>query len=186
MRQGLNKAAVLKAAAQLADEDGYNQVTLASVAKKLTIRTPSLYNHVEGLPGLKKELGIFSLKKLKEELANAAIGKSGEEALIFIGEAYVHFVRIHPGLYEATMGAPDFLDPDIQAAGNEIVTLLLKVLEPYQLELEDALHTVRGLRSLVHGFATLEMKKGFNIELSTDQSLRFILKTFLTGINARI
>lgn len=186
MRQGLDKSAVLKAAAQLADEDGYSQVTLASVAKKLNIRTPSLYNHVDGLPGLKKALGVYSLNRLKEDLANAAIGKSGEVALIFIGEAYVNFVRIHPGLYEATMGAPDFLDPDIQNAANEIVTLLLKVLEPYELELNDALHTVRGLRSLVHGFATLEMKKGFKIELSTDQSLRFILKTFLTGINAKI
>ncbi len=81
MRQGLDKMSVLKAAAELADQEGFEQVSLASLAKKLQIRTPSLYNHVQGLPGLRKELACFALRKLKEELAEAAIGKSGDEAL---------------------------------------------------------------------------------------------------------
>jgi hypothetical protein len=83
------------------------------------------------------------------------------------------------------MGAPDPLDVDIQAAGNEIVALLLRVLEPYRLDRENALHTVRGLRSIVHGFASLELKKGFNINLDTDETLKHILSTYLTGLRTK-
>jgi AcrR family transcriptional regulator len=185
MRQGLDKMSVLKAAADLVDQEGFEQLSLASLAKKLQIRAPSLYNHVQGLPGLKKELACYAIRKLKEELAEAAIGKSGEEALYSIGIAYVSFVRRHPGLYEATMGAPDPLDTDVQAAGNEIVALLLRVLEPYRLDRENALHTVRGLRSIVHGFASLELKKGFNMNLDTDETLTHILSTYLTGLRTK-
>jgi AcrR family transcriptional regulator len=185
MRKGLDKTSVLEAAAKLADQEGFEKITLASVANKLQIRTPSLYNHVQGLPGLKKELACYAIRKLYEELVDAAIGKTGEEALYSIGVAYVSFVRRHPGLYEATMGAPDPLDSDIQEAGNEIIVLLLRVLETYRLDHVNALHTVRGLRSLVHGFASLELRKGFNMDLNTDETLKHILNTYLTGLRTK-
>ncbi len=185
MKQGLDKMAVLKAAEEIADQEGFEQVTLASVAKKLRIRTPSLYNHVQGLPGLKKELACYALRKLKGEMVEAAIGKSSDEALYSICVAYVSFVRKHPGLYEATMGAPDHLDSDIQAAGHEIVTLLLRVLESYDLDHENAIHTVRGLRSIVHGFASLELKKGFNMSLDPDETLKHLLSTYLLGLRTK-
>ncbi|WCK56615.1 WHG domain-containing protein [Aneurinibacillus sp. Ricciae_BoGa-3] len=182
MRQGLDKDLVLIAAGELADQIGYEKVSLASLAAKLQIRTPSLYNHISGLPGLKKELACYAIRKLKEKLAESAIGKSGREAILSIGEAYVSFVRRHPGLYEATMGAPDFRDPEVEAAGNEIVALIFRVLEPFYLSELNAIHAVRGLRSIVHGFASLELKKGFNREVSTDETLAVILNTYITGL----
>ncbi|MFC7441562.1 TetR-like C-terminal domain-containing protein [Laceyella putida] len=39
------------------------------------------------------------------------------------GKAYVSFARAHPGLYEATLRAPDPQNPDVQRAGNDIVNL---------------------------------------------------------------
>jgi hypothetical protein len=47
MRQGLDKMSVLKAAADLADQEGVEQMFLAFLTKKLQIRTPSLYNHMQ-------------------------------------------------------------------------------------------------------------------------------------------
>jgi AcrR family transcriptional regulator len=185
MRKGLDKLSVLQAAGEMADRYGYDQITLAALAKSLQIKTPSLYNHVAGLPGLRQELAVYSIQRLKEDLTNSAVGKSGEEALYSIGEAYVHFVRSHPGLYEATMASVLFTDPKIIHSGEEIVQLLLKVLEVFKLEHTDALHMVRGLRSIVHGFASLELKNGFNMELSRDESLRQILQTFISGIKLR-
>jgi hypothetical protein len=58
----LDLEAVIEAAAEIADQFGAQEVTLANLAKRLNIRPPSLYNHVDGLPGLRKELAIFSIK----------------------------------------------------------------------------------------------------------------------------
>ena len=48
-RAGINRDAVIRTAAKIADADGWDALTLARVAKKLRVRPPSLYNHVGGL-----------------------------------------------------------------------------------------------------------------------------------------
>ncbi|WJH31593.1 TetR/AcrR family transcriptional regulator [Paenibacillus sp. CC-CFT742] len=50
-RQGLDRGTLLSAAAQLADSDGFQALTLAALAQRLDVRSPSLYNHISGLPG---------------------------------------------------------------------------------------------------------------------------------------
>jgi AcrR family transcriptional regulator len=181
-RPGINKLVVLQAAIELADEMGLEQVTLALIAQKLKIKTPSLYNHVDGMPGIRKDLADWSLSRMKEQLADAAIGVSGEEALMAMGLAYLAFARKHPGLYEATLYAPDRSDPVSLKRAEEFVHLILRVLEVYHLSEEDSLHTVRGLRSIFHGFVSLEIKKGFGLALDRDASFRYILQTFLNGL----
>jgi AcrR family transcriptional regulator len=181
--RGITKAIVLQAAVELADSiGGLDQITLAQLAQKLKIKTPSLYNHVDGMPGLRKELAYWGLRKLKEQLTDAAIGKSGEDALLAMGLAYVAFVRQHPGLYEAVIGAPDREDATMQSLAEDVIQLLLRVMEVFHFDRDDALHTIRGFRSIVHGFATLELKNGFGLALDRDESLRRLLNTFLAGL----
>ena len=54
---GLEINEILEAAGEIADVHGMREVTLANLAKKLNIRPPSLYNHFEGLGGLRKKDG---------------------------------------------------------------------------------------------------------------------------------
>jgi hypothetical protein len=122
------------------------------------------------------------LSRMKDQLADAAIGVSGEEALMAMGLAYLAFARKHPGLYEATLTAPDRNVPEMQKLAEEFVSLILRVLEVYHLSEEDSLHTVRGLRSIFHGFVSLEIKKGFGLALDRDASFRYILQAFLNGL----
>ncbi|MFC4767810.1 TetR/AcrR family transcriptional regulator [Effusibacillus consociatus] len=182
-RMGLEMNTILKAATEIADTHGIDEVTLASLAKKLKIRSPSLYNHVDGLQGLRKKLAIHGLEQLHNVLTRAAIGRSGDDAVRALGEEYVAFVRAHPGLYEATLRAPDPRDPDIQRAGSKIVDLAVRVLNAYGLENEAALHATRGLRSILHGFASLEQIGGFGLPLNLDVSFRLLIDTFLAGIH---
>ena len=67
-RMGLDRAAVVEAAAKLVDEKGIDQLSLGVLAERLGIRTPSLYNHVAGLPGLKRDLTLYSLEELYDRL----------------------------------------------------------------------------------------------------------------------
>ena len=182
-RIGLDLPTLLQAAADMADRDGFDAVTLANLAKRLEIRSPSLYNHVDGLDGLRKKLAIFGIEKLTKEMTDAAIGRSGDDAVRALSSAYIAFVREHPGLYEATLRAPDPRDPEVQQAGADIVRLTARVLELYGLQGDDAIHAVRGLRSILHGFASLEKVGGFGIPLDLDETLKRLLDVFLAGLH---
>lgn len=182
---GLELTTILEATGELADHYGMQEVTLANLAKRLNIRPPSLYNHFDGLPGLKKKLAIYGIEKLYDKLAQSAIGVSGEEAAIALSKAYVNLDRNHPGIYEAALLASVPGDEDVQQAGAKIVDLTVRVLHTYHLERDDAIHAVRGLRSILHGFSSLEQNRGFNLALDADESLNIIIKAFLTGMAER-
>lgn len=182
---GLELTTILEEAGKIADDYGIEDVTLANLAKKLNIRPPSLYNHFEGLQGLRRELALYGLKKLYNELAQSAIGVSGENAVLSLSKAYVHFARKHPGIYEASLLAPDSGDSCIIQAGEKIVNLAVRVLQSFELEGDDVIHAVRGLRSILHGFSSLEQNRGFNLEINPDESLPIIIKAFLTGLEEK-
>lgn len=184
-RVGLDRAAVVKAAAALADEEGLEGVTLAAIASRLGIRTPSLYNHVAGLEGLRRELTLFGTRELGARLERAAVGKATDEAVLALGEAYRAFVEERPGLYAATIRASrrsETEDPELREAQRETTETVLAVLRSYGLSGDDAVHAARGLRSLVHGFTSLESAGGFGLPLDLDESFRRLLQTFVCGL----
>lgn len=184
VKTGIDLSVILKTAGEIADNSSYHEVTLATLAKKLQIRTPSLYNYIDGLNDLRKKMAVDSLQQLYSKLVYAVMGLSGDKAVETLGEAYVEFARCHPGLYEATFHAPDPKDTEVQQVSSKIVDLVLKVLNVYGLEYEAALHATRGLRSIFHGFASLEQKGGFGIPLDVNTSLKLLINTFLAGMHA--
>lgn len=181
-RLGLDLNMLLQNTAELADSHGLDHVTLAKVAHKLGIRSPSIYNHVKGLDDLRNKLAIYGLRQLTEVMTHAAVGRAKDDAVYAIGEAYVTFARKHPGLYESTLRAPDPGDKEYQRTASELVNLVVRVMYAFGLEDDEALHAVRGFRSLLHGFASIEQKGGFGLALDLDVTLHFIIKTFLTGL----
>lgn len=184
-RIGLDLPTLLKAAGELADEKGLEEVTLASLAQKLNIRSPSLYNHVNGLPGLRLKLAVHAMDLLCERMKAAGEGLKGNEAAKALGFAYVAFARSHPGLYDAIIRVPRLDDPEVGAASERIVRLTVGVLGSFGLAGDAALHAVRGFRSILHGFASLEQSGGFGLPLDLDESLRLLLDAFLAGIESK-
>ncbi len=181
-RSGLDLQAVLHAAAEIADRQGLEAVTLAALAKKLDIRSPSLYNHIDGLDGLRKKLAVYGLEMLFAELIQSGAGRSGDEKVRALSKAYLTFARTHPGVYAATLRAPDPEDDEAIRIAEKIVGLILQLLQAYGLEDDAALHAVRGLRSLLHGFAALEQAGAFGLSLDLDESFRRLIDTFIAGI----
>src|SRR4051812_18179638 len=123
-RQSLDRARVVRAAAELADDDGLEAVTLARVAAVLGVRSPSLYNHVEGLDGLVRGIALLGLGDLAGVLREAAIGRAGPEALTAAAHAWRAYAQAHPGCYAATLRAPDPGDAELTAAAAAIVDVL--------------------------------------------------------------
>jgi AcrR family transcriptional regulator len=188
-KAGLDHAAVVQAAATLADTAGISQFTLADLAARLGVRTPSLYNHVAGLPGLRRDLALLGTRELCARLGRAAIGKSGAAAVHALCQAYRAFVNERPGLYAATVRSGLLAtqpDPELNAAQQATVEIVLMVLSAYALNGADAIHAARGLRSVVHGFATLEASDGFGIPLDLDTSFERLIEVFIAGLCARV
>lgn len=186
-RIGLDLLTIVQSAAEIADEKGLNEVTLSSLSQKLGIRSPSLYNHVDGLSGLKMKLAIHGLKSLHEKLMRAAVGRSGDEAVLSVGRAYIEFARLHPGLYEATLSANSSSeDAELHAVSEEIVQLMIAILQAYDVNKDTSIHMVRGLRSILHGFASLERAGGFGLPVNLDDSVEMVLRTFLSGFRNSI
>ncbi|BBI34841.1 TetR-like C-terminal domain-containing protein [Cohnella abietis] len=182
MRAGIKPEVVIVAAAAIADRNGWDQITLASVAAQLGIRTPSLYNHVDGLPDLRQKLGLYALQLLTSSLHDAAIGHSGKQALIEVAKAYLEFVRLHPGLYEAINRVTSPKPPEFEVATEQLLSLFIRLMQPLGLPQEEAIHAIRGIRSMIHGFAALEAMGGFQIPQDLLESITKSITYYLNGL----
>ncbi|KAF6657342.1 TetR/AcrR family transcriptional regulator [Paenibacillus polymyxa] len=182
-RNGVKLQDILKAAEDIANERGMGDVTLTTLAQKLHIRPPSLYNHVDGLNGLRHVLALHSLEKLEEALVSAAVGRAGEDALTAMGRAYMQYARERPGLYEAMLYATDRNDTELRHAADRVAELVITVLSSgYGFNEADCIHAARGFRSLLHGFASLEQKGGFGLPVDVDRSIEVMMDTFWAGL----
>jgi AcrR family transcriptional regulator len=183
-RIGLDLPRLIQAATEIADAQGLEAVTLASLAQKLQIRSPSLYNHVNGLPDLRRQLALSGLEKMSELFARSLDGKTGDDAVRAFSYAYLAFARKHPGLYEAVQRAAEPGDKLLEEASAKVVQMAVNVFNGYGLRGDAAIHAVRGIRSLLHGFASLERQGGFGIPIDLDVTFQLLIETFLEGIKA--
>ncbi|MGO9452991.1 MAG: TetR-like C-terminal domain-containing protein [Candidatus Binataceae bacterium] len=183
-KAGLTRAAVVAAAAEIADRGGPGALTLAALAARLGIKPPSLFNHIDGLASLRRELAILALRELGDTLGNSAIGKSRDDAVRALAAEYRNFARRHPGIYAETLAAVDPKDREMNALSDRILEICVKILSGYGLDRRASLHAIRALRSIVHGFSSLEGAHGFGIPMSIDESFAWLIDTFIAGLKS--
>jgi AcrR family transcriptional regulator len=181
-RAGLTRESVVAAAAEIADRDGLEALTLASLAVRLGVKPPSLFNHVAGMRALRRELRALALLELADALGDAAIGKSRGDAVRALGDAYRGFVRAHPGIYALTLSAAGDSDPASDKVAERIITICASVLGGFSLGRRETIHAIRAMRSLVHGFASLEAAGGFGMPVAIDASFTWMVDTFIAGL----
>lgn len=181
-KRTLTPEKVIQIAIQQANASDLANVTLASIAKELNIRVPSLYNHIAGLDGLHQEIRLSGLKQLAEFIKLAAIGKSGDEALQNIARAYRNFAHENPGIYSVMLNAPASDETEIIAVSQQIIDVIITVLDAYALNKEDVLHYVRAFRSVLHGFVDLEVRGGFALNIARDESFEHLIQVFVQGL----
>ena len=181
-RAGLSTAAVVAAAAEIADAEGLDRLTLARVAATAGVRTPSLYNHVESLDDVRRRVALLALRDLADALRDAAVGRAGDDALVAMADAYRAYARRHPGRYAATQRAPAEGDEAMRAAATGAVDVVLAILRGYGLEGDDAIHAARAVRSALHGFVALEAGGGFGIPVDLDESYERMVRALARGL----
>ena len=183
MKAGLDKKAIIEAAANIADEKGIANVTLRVLASELGIKPPSLYKHFSGgLEELNKELMLYGWRSLESEITRTAIGKAKDDAIIAICYAYRRFVSAHKGVFEAMQWYNMYQSEEHLQATHGTVTVLFQVLEAYGLTEEQKVHSVRVLRGFLQGFCAIESHGGYGNPTLLNDTFDFALKTILNGI----
>jgi AcrR family transcriptional regulator len=182
---GLTREQVVEAAAEIADRDGLGALSLASLASTLGVRSPSLYNHVDGLAGLRRQLTFHASSLLTVELANSVDGLEGIGALRAVAEQLRSFAHRHPGLYDTLLPAPTpDEDPELAAALREPVTVVASVLEGMDVDPTTVIPLIRALRASVHGFVDLELRGGFGLPDDIDDSFAVTIDLVIEAIAA--
>lgn len=181
-RAGITNKDIITTAIEIANAEGLKEVTMANVAKRLGVKSPSLYNHINGLPDIMNLLTLRALEDLYQLLKQAIMdGKKGE-AIHPLSVAYLTYAREQPGLYALTIESSSKKGEEISTVANQIIQLLTEVLKPYNLNEEATIHAIRGLRSILHGFASIENQKGFGMPVDVNESFHYLIATFIEGL----
>ncbi|WP_345239347.1 TetR/AcrR family transcriptional regulator [Pontibacillus salipaludis] len=182
-RPGLNQDMIVDRALQLAEEGGLSTVTMANLARSFSIKPPSLYNHFRNLHEIKQSMALKAQDMLYDHLKKS-VNKEVEpvERLQEMAKHYVTFANRYPGIYEASLIAPDLNEGVYQNGEEPLVQLLQKYLEPFSLPDRETIHAIRGLRSLLHGLVDLHKKEGFKLGIEIEESRIYLVEAFLKGI----
>jgi AcrR family transcriptional regulator len=182
-RIGLTPELVRQAAIELSDEEGYAGVTLAAVAARLNVRSPSHSAHCAHLDALRRELALHAAAQLAESLRLARAGLSGGPALEAVSHAYLTYARAHPGWYEAVHCiAPADQDTTLYRALAGMVMPLVTSLVEMGVPPGEVIHQTRVVRSALHGFASLERSNGFGPPVGFDASFARLVELLTSGV----
>jgi len=183
-RAGLSPERVVQEAETLADEVGFEQLTLAAVAARLTVRLPSLYKHVDSLGALRSAVSVRATREFADVLRRATVGRAKADAVRSLARAYRDWALAHPGRYVATVRAPDPANAEALAAADAAVRVVLSVLEGYGLRGDDLIDATRSLRASLHGFVALEAAGGFGLPRSVDSSFERHVERLVAAVES--
>ena len=157
----LTTAVIVAEAADLADEAGFAAVTLAAVARRLGVQTPSLYAHVRDHAALLDGITTVALAELAERLAVALAGRSGRPALHAFAEVHRTYSQDSPGRWQSLQrrAGPAAVG---SAAARHVAALTDALLRGYDLPPGERVHAIRLVASTISGYLALERAGSFD------------------------
>ena len=176
-RAGVTGERITRTAVELTDEIGFDKVTASAVARRLGVKDPSLYAHIENARELKVRVTLLALEEMADKAAAALAGRAGKDALVAFANAYRDYAKQYPGRYAASQFE---LDPETAAgsAGPRHAEMTRAILRGYDLPEPDQTDAVRFLGSTFHGYVSLEMAGGFrHTPREADASWAWALET---------
>jgi len=173
-RAGVTVEGLVHAAAELADEVGFDNVTVSALARRFEVTVASLYSHIKNADELRTRVAALALTEMADRASDALAGRAGKDALVAFAGTYRAYAKQHPGRYAA---ARIRVTPDSVAAKPALrhTELSRAILREYQLPEAEQTHAVRLLGSTFHGFASLEIAGSFansgDIDTSWDRAI---------------
>ncbi|WP_216215853.1 TetR/AcrR family transcriptional regulator [Amycolatopsis aidingensis] len=160
-RAGVTVERLTQAAADLADEVGFENLTVSALARHFGVKDASLYSHIRNARELRVRVALLALAELADRAAGALAGRSGKEALVAFADTYRDYARRHPGRYAA---AQLEIDPETATTGDAArhAELTRALLRGYRLAEPQQTDAVRLLHATFHGYVSLETAGAFS------------------------
>lgn len=178
----VSKSLVIETASKIADKQGLNNLSLKAVAEELNVRTPSLYNHIESLDDLLREVAHKGMRSMNEQMTQAAIGKSGNTALKSISVEYLNFIIEHPGVYETIQWATWHGTNETAEIFENYIKILSTIILSYSFPSESTNEILNLFTGFLHGFTTLQVRYAFSEPQKVRDELCNSVDTIMLGV----
>ena len=186
--KGLTREIIVAEAVACMEQTGQPAVSLHELARRLGVKTPSLYNHIKNTRELRYEIFQFAIDKFVANQRAATEGKRRDEAVRAFAEAYHAFAAENKGLYRLIMSIPSEEDERAKETALPLLETVVEILRDYGLIEETIAHWQRVFRAILHGFISEEELGYFYYYKSIDlkQSRDIAVQCFLDGLHAEL
>ena len=167
---------VLAVAERIADDEGWDALTMARLAHALGIKPPSLYKHVDSLEALQREIRLIGVQQLSGELEETSRHCSGAEALRELAGVYRGWAKRSPGRYAAQTRLPIAGDSEFERVSQQNAELVRRAAG--DLGFRDDASLI--LWAAVHGFVSLELAGAMTAD--ADVAFDCLLETLIAGM----
>src|SRR5262245_38981857 len=124
------------------------------------------------------------LAEMTDVATSAVIGLSGDEAISALMRRMRRYAVEHPARYLAVPADPVH-DPALAEPADRFLGVFLAALRSYDLEGSAAIHAVRRLRVIIHGFASIESSGGFGLSEDPAQTYEELIQMYLATLPRR-
>ncbi|OJG94731.1 TetR family transcriptional regulator [Enterococcus thailandicus] len=186
-KRNLSQEKIIDCFRELAEEMDVQQLTFQHLAKRLDIKSPSLYNYFKNIREVKTALTAQLLRELNDQLLRALVGKSGAEALRIYAKTYQEFAFANRAVYELLISIPHTNEEILLDGIHETNQIILQIFEVFELTNEEKVHRSRELRSLIHGYLSLRFLGYFTREPQVDpeESYRWMIEDFIATLSSK-
>ena len=119
--KGLTSEIIVAEAVKCIEENGQPVVSLHEIARRLGVKTPSLYNHIKNTKELQYEICQYAIDKFVSNQLSATKDKIKDEAVKAFAEAYHSFAIANKGLYRLIMSIPSEDDDRVKRYGSTVI-----------------------------------------------------------------
>ncbi len=181
-RIGMDANTIISRATQMANQMGMENMTLKMLADDLGVKTPSLYNHIDGLEDLKMQLMIYGWKQMEERIIQSVIGISGYDAIKAGCYAFYEYATENPGIFNAMLWYNKSQNAETMEATSGLFSVLFKITSSLNISEENCNHIIRTLRGFLEGFSLLVNNGAFGNPISISDSFELSVNVLVEGI----
>ena len=182
-RKGLTRELIIETAISIVEEEGYNNLSMRNLAKRLDVKAASLYNHIKSTEDLNSEICIKIVDDFFNAQKAAMEGKSPQEAILALANAYRKLAREKQKFYEIIVMLPNSTNEALYEKRKSLFFIVMEAVGKFNLTEEQKLFWQRNLRVTVHGFVSLENAGYFTLPtINNDDTYHSAIMNIIHGI----